>query len=78
MVLPPRMTRKQLAEFLKGHGFPIALSTLEKLCSPAIGRGPPIAAWWGNRPLYEPAPSIAWAEGRLRPTRGEQSEDRAA
>jgi hypothetical protein len=73
MVSPPRMTRKQLTEFLKGHGFPIALSTLEKLCSPAIGQGPPIAA-----PLYEPAPSIAWAEGRLRPTRGAQTEDRAA
>jgi hypothetical protein len=69
MVAVPRLTRKQLAEFLAGHGIPTSYSTLEKLCAPAINRGPPVAAWWGRRPLYDPAEALAWAESRLRPMR---------
>jgi len=66
MTSKPRMTRKELAEFLREHGYPIGNSTLVKLCCPAVGQGPPVAAWWGNRPLYNPDDGIAWAEARLR------------
>jgi hypothetical protein len=65
----PRLTRKQLGERLRELGYPIGNSTLAKLCAPAIGEGPPVAAWWGNRPLYEEDAGVAWAEGRLRPAR---------
>jgi hypothetical protein len=61
------LTRKQLAEHLRGCGFPIGNSALVKICSPAIGQGPPVAAYWGKRPLYDPDQGVAWAEARLRP-----------
>jgi hypothetical protein len=65
----PRRTRKQLAERLRELGFPIGDSTLAKICAPAIGQGPPVAAWWGNRPLYDEDEAVAWAEARLRQDR---------
>jgi hypothetical protein len=65
----PRRTRKQLGERLRELGFPIGDSTLAKICAPAIGQGPPVAAWWGNRPLYDEDEAVAWAEARLRQDR---------
>jgi hypothetical protein len=63
--MAPRMTRKQLAEFLTASGYPISLSYLEKMCAPAIDQGPPSTARWGRRPLYDPDAALAWAEARL-------------
>jgi hypothetical protein len=65
----PRLTRKQLSEFLRAQGYPISKSVLDKLCMPSLNQGPPAAAWWGTRPLYDPDQAIAWAEQRLRPAR---------
>jgi hypothetical protein len=65
--MAPRLTRKQLAEFLTANGYPISYSTLEKLCSPAINEGPEPIGLWGRSPLYDPENSLAWAESRLRP-----------
>jgi hypothetical protein len=62
-----RLTRPQLAEFLSERGYPISYSTLEKLCIPSAGKGPPDCGKWGKRPLYCPDEAIAWAEARLRP-----------
>jgi hypothetical protein len=62
----PLMTRAQLVQFLNANGFPISESTLSKLCSPKINRGPPISKWWGKRPLHAPEPSLAWARALLR------------
>jgi len=68
MVHPQRrMTRKQLAEFLRQNGHPYGDSTLDKLCMPSVNQGPPIDPWLGRRPLYEPSAGLAWAETRLRP-----------
>src|SRR5215471_3525874 len=63
-----RLTREQVAVYLSMSGFPITLSTLEKLCAPAIGDGPPVEMWWGRRPLYSPEQCLAWARARLSPT----------
>ena len=60
------MTRQQLVSFLNANGFPISESVLSKLSSPKVGKGPPIAAWWGKRPLHEPGPSLEWARSLLR------------
>ncbi len=64
------LTRTQLLEYLPQHGFPIGRSTLDKMCMPSRGEGPPVAAWWpgrgGNRPLYEPSAAMAWAKGLLK------------
>jgi len=62
----PLMTRKQLVSFLNSNGFPISESTLSKLCSPAINRGPPVDSWWGKRPLHAPGPALEWAKSLLR------------
>ena len=58
------VTRDELRQFLKENGFPFGKSTLDKLCAPACGQGPPIAALWGGkkRPLYDPQVGIEWAK----------------
>jgi hypothetical protein len=61
-----RLTRGQAAAYLREHGIPIGDSTLDKLCMRAVNQGPPVAAWWGRRPLYDPDQVLAWAEARLR------------
>jgi hypothetical protein len=61
-----RMTRKQTAAYLRERGIPIGDSTLDKLCMPSADEGPPVAAWWGRRPLYNPKKALAWAEARMR------------
>ena len=62
-----RITRRQLGRFLRDHGYPVGDSTLDKLCMPSSGQGPPVAGWWGRRPPYDPADALAWAEARMRP-----------
>jgi len=61
------MTRRQIAAYLREHGVPVGDSTLDKLCMPTVNEGPPVAAWWGRRPLYDPEEALAWAESRMRP-----------
>jgi hypothetical protein len=61
-----RLTRKQLTAYLRECGVPIGDSTLDKLCMPAVNKGPPVAVWWGRRPLYDPADALVWAEARMR------------
>jgi hypothetical protein len=71
-VMHPRTrgTRQQLLDFLRDeHDFPIGKSTLDKECAPAVGKGPPVAAWWGRRPIYDFDEALAWAQARLRSTR---------
>ena len=36
----PYLTRAELAQYLTDKGYPIAKSTLDKLCAPACGEGP--------------------------------------
>lgn len=69
---PEFLTRSELGVFLRGRGFPIGESTLDKLCAPARCEGPPVAKYWGKRPLYTPAEALAWARAR---TRDAQSAD---
>jgi hypothetical protein len=75
------LTRRELHEFLREHGFPIGWSTLTKLAAPACGKGPPVAGYWpgqgrNERPLYRPAEALAWAQSLLKakPTRPEERE----
>jgi hypothetical protein len=60
------LTRRELAGFLTEHGYPISKSTLDKLAMPSRGEGPPHAGFWGNRALYDPDKSLAWARRRFR------------
>jgi hypothetical protein len=60
-----RLTRKQVGEFLRDHGFPIGNGTLNRICSPKQGKGPPVAGWWNGRPLYDADAVLAWAEARI-------------
>jgi hypothetical protein len=63
------LTRVQLVEFLREHGYPISLSSMNKWCMPCLNQGPPVAAWWGRRPLYDLQAALGCAESRLRPSR---------
>jgi hypothetical protein len=60
------LTRRELAVFLTERGFPISKSTLDKLAMPSRDEGPPHAGFWGNRALYDPDKSLAWARKRFR------------
>jgi hypothetical protein len=64
-----RGTRADFCEYLQSLGYPIKLGTLNKLCAPALDDGPPVAVWWGQRPLYDfgspDAPVDLWAASRL-------------
>ena len=64
------MTRKQTLEFIRAHGFPISEAYFSKLCLPSRNSGPPVARWFGGKPLYEPAPTLAWANSRCGDKRG--------
>jgi len=70
-ILPkrPRIPRTKLSEFLTSHGYPIGKGTIERICSPAQNKGPPIDAWWNGRALYDPDVVLQWAEARLTNTR---------
>jgi hypothetical protein len=55
----------ELKPFLDGHGFVLSNSTLSKLC--AVGKGPPVAYWWGNRAPHDPGAALEWPRARVRP-----------
>ncbi|HSR76463.1 MAG TPA: hypothetical protein VLN57_07730 [Xanthobacteraceae bacterium] len=59
-----KLTRRELAPFLAEHGYPISINGLNRICGPAVDRGPPVAGRWGTRDLYDPAECLAWAEQR--------------
>jgi hypothetical protein len=65
----PLLTREELRQYINDAGIPLGASTLEKLCMPSRGEGPPIECFWGNRPLYKPDHGLEWARGRLTKTR---------
>jgi hypothetical protein len=62
------LTRAEAAVFIdRDLGRPLALSTLQKLC--AIREGPPVAEYWGRRPLYSREGLKAWVEARAKQAR---------
>ena len=65
----PLLTREELRQYINDAGIPLGASTLEKLCMPSRNEGPPVEAWWGARPLYNPERGLEWAKGRLSQTR---------
>lgn len=56
-----RLRRREAAQFLTEHGYPIAATTLAKLA--CIGGGPAFESF-GKIPLYEPADLIDWGRTR--------------
>jgi hypothetical protein len=63
----PLLTREQLRQRLVAAGYPISLSYFNKICLPSRNAGPPVATWFGKRPLYELEPALAWAKSLCRP-----------
>src|SRR5258707_15758361 len=59
------LTRREAAEFIRHDlGRPMSFSTMTKVC--ALGEGPPVADYWGRRPLYSREGLQHWAETRGR------------
>ena len=73
------LTRAEAAAYIDRElGRPMAFSTMQKLC--ALREGPPVAEYWGRRPLYSRADLKAWVEargGKTRPVK-ESQEPQAA
>lgn len=59
------LTRREAAEYLTGRGYRISYSTLTKLCSPAIDKGPKSCGIFGRDAMYLPSVLLAWAEHRM-------------
>jgi hypothetical protein len=54
--------RREAAEYIRGQGIPISVSTLAKYA--CLGGGPEMR-YFGRIPLYELAALDAWVAGRL-------------
>jgi len=57
--------QQDIAPFLRAFGYSYSSSEINRLCSPAVNKGPPIALRHGSRALRTPADVIAWAEERF-------------
>jgi hypothetical protein len=62
-------TREQLRLRLNERGYPITPSYWNKINLPSVNAGPPVAKWFGKRPLYRLEDALAWAESRCSTTR---------
>ena len=60
----PLMTRYQALIFINSLGFPISEDHFNKLCLPSRRTGPPVAARWGLRPMYDENSLRLWAMSR--------------
>jgi hypothetical protein len=58
------LTRERVRLQLNELGFPLTASYFQKICLPSVNAGPPVAKWWGKRPLYRLDEALAWAEAR--------------
>jgi hypothetical protein len=58
------LTRERLRLQLNEMGFPLTVSYFQKICLPSVKAGPPVAKYWGKRPLYRLDEALAWAESR--------------
>jgi hypothetical protein len=65
------VTRAQLAEHLTKNGFPIKLAYLNWLENQRSG--PPVAHYWGQRPIYDLAECLTWARNRSTKRRPRQA-----
>jgi hypothetical protein len=61
---PALLTREQLRLKLNALGYPLTASYFNKISLPSVNAGPPVAKWWGKRPLYLLEDALAWAESR--------------
>jgi hypothetical protein len=72
------LTREQIPTFLKEElGIPIKFATLNKLCIPSVGQGPPVEIFWSRRPLYRRSAVRDWALGRCRPSQPQTAPEAA-
>jgi hypothetical protein len=58
-------TRSQLLSAIHAAGIPMGKSTLDRLCMRSNYQGPPVAKYWGRRPLYDLDKGLAWAHSLL-------------
>jgi hypothetical protein len=61
---PALLTREQLRLELNERGYPLTQSYFNKINLPSVNAGPPVAQWFGKRPLYRLESALYWAESR--------------
>jgi hypothetical protein len=59
------LLQQDIGPFLRALGYAYSDSEINRLCSPAVNKGPPTALRCGCRALRAPGDVIAWAEKRL-------------
>jgi hypothetical protein len=61
------LTRRQLGEFLRSHGFPAADETMRLATMPSRGTGPPAAGYFGRTQIWDEGVTLDWARANLTP-----------
>jgi hypothetical protein len=61
----PLLTRRELAEHLSANSYLISVGTLDRLCAPSCGEGPPLAGVWGGKAFYDARRALVWARVRF-------------
>ena len=59
------LTRRSLVEYLRASGYPISFSTMNRLCAPSCGEGPPMSGVWAGKGFYDPSRALEWARSRF-------------
>jgi hypothetical protein len=61
-------TRDELVEIIKKEtvGLSFTRGSMNQLCAPSRGEGPPVEGYIGRRPFYSVKKGLAWAQNRLR------------
>lgn len=60
------LLQQDIGPFLRALGYAYGASEINRLCSPAVNEGPPIALRFGSRALRTPDDVTAWAKARLK------------
>jgi hypothetical protein len=60
---------RKMAEFAAAEGCPVAMSTFQKRCSPAIGDGPELIGFFGRLAATDKGRLRVWLRAQLRPSR---------
>jgi hypothetical protein len=65
----PLIGYRRMSKFATEEGYPVAMSTLQKRCSPAISTGPEIVGYFGPLAATTKGKMRAWLRANLRPDR---------
>jgi hypothetical protein len=65
----PLVGNPAIAAFVRGEGYPMSTSSMQKHTSPAINTGPELTNYYGKLPVTTKGLVREWIKSRMRPVR---------